>query len=289
MQALRDNSHVIDRDLHLFVVALVGLRDQLIDLAIGDLCQNPVALADGKQNRIQHGVDAAHNLRISTLELFRLAAIRKLSLTRGFDQSSELLLESLHHQRNIIDRDLHLFVVALIVLCDQLIDLATRNLGQHPIAFADGQQDGVEHLVDTLNHLALYAVKQRGLAAFRESAFLGCVHQPHDLIQNQCSVVFSRTLDARCSPPLLVTIAAIPSSVRFTLFMKHCCRHEPCPFLQLEFHSFPRLDRPAPLHAPPGAAKDEIVNSLTNGESYGLSPTPTSFLFPDLSFAVQTA
>ena len=49
------HGHVVDGDLHFFVVALVGLRNQLVDFAIGDLRQDAVAFADGQQDRVQHG------------------------------------------------------------------------------------------------------------------------------------------------------------------------------------------------------------------------------------------
>jgi hypothetical protein len=76
-------------------------------------------------------------------------------------------------------------VVALVGLRDQLVDLAGRNLRQNAVAFADGQQDRVQHLVDALNHLAMNAVEQGCLAALGEAALLGCVHQAHDLLQHQ--------------------------------------------------------------------------------------------------------
>ena len=67
-----DDGHIVDGLLHLFVVALVGLGDQFVDLAARDLRQNAVAFADRQQDRIQHGIHAAHDLGISALELFGL-------------------------------------------------------------------------------------------------------------------------------------------------------------------------------------------------------------------------
>ena len=75
LQALQHDGHVVDRLLHLFVVALVGLRDQLVDLAVRNLRQDAVAFADGQQNRVQHGVHAAHDIGVGALELLRLAAL----------------------------------------------------------------------------------------------------------------------------------------------------------------------------------------------------------------------
>ena len=90
---------VVDRQLHLFVIALVGLGDQFVDLAVGDLRQDAVAFADRQQNRIQHGVDAAHDLGVGALELFRLAAFGELSFPGSLGQAHHFLLQTLHHDR----------------------------------------------------------------------------------------------------------------------------------------------------------------------------------------------
>jgi hypothetical protein len=76
------------------------------------------------------------------------------------------------HDGHVVDRHLHLFVVALVGLGDQLVDLAARDLRQDAVAFADGQQNRVQHLVDALDHLAMHAVEQRCLAALRETPSL---------------------------------------------------------------------------------------------------------------------
>ena len=96
--ALQDDGHVVDRLLHLFVVALVGLGDQFVDLAVGDLCQNAVAFADRQQDGIQHGVHAAHDLGIRALELFRLAAFGELPFSRSVGQAHQFLLQALQHR-----------------------------------------------------------------------------------------------------------------------------------------------------------------------------------------------
>jgi hypothetical protein len=79
LQALQAPRHIVDGLLHLFVIALVGLANQLVDLAVGNLRENAVAFADGQQDRVQHGVDAAHDLRVRALELLRLAAVGELA------------------------------------------------------------------------------------------------------------------------------------------------------------------------------------------------------------------
>jgi hypothetical protein len=76
------------------VVALVGLRDQLVDLAARNLGQDAVAFADGQQDRVQHGVDAAHDLGVGALELLRLAAVGELAFLRGLDQPRQFLLQA---------------------------------------------------------------------------------------------------------------------------------------------------------------------------------------------------
>ena len=98
LQALQHHGDVVDGLLHLFVIALIGLGDQFVDLAVGDLRQNAVAFADGQQDRVQHGVDAAHDLGIGALELFRLAALGELSFFGGVGQPHQFLLQALQHQ-----------------------------------------------------------------------------------------------------------------------------------------------------------------------------------------------
>ena len=66
------------------MVALVGLRDQLVDLAVGDLRQDAVAFADGEKDGVEHLVDASNHLGISTLELLRLAAFGEQSISGCF-------------------------------------------------------------------------------------------------------------------------------------------------------------------------------------------------------------
>jgi hypothetical protein len=95
--------HVVDRQLHLLVIALVGLRDQLVDLAVRDLGQNAIALADGQQNRVQHGVDAANNLGVGALELLRLAALGELPFFGRLGQPPHFLLQGLNTDCHIVD------------------------------------------------------------------------------------------------------------------------------------------------------------------------------------------
>ena len=148
------------------MIALVGLGNQLIDLAVGHLRENAVAFADGQQDGIEHHVDATNDLRISTLELFRLASVAQLSFPRSIGEPSQLLLKALKYQSDVVDCLLHLFVIALVGLGNQLIDLAVGHLRENAVAFADGQQDGIEHHVDATYNLGIRAVKLFRLATF---------------------------------------------------------------------------------------------------------------------------
>ena len=182
LQTLQHDGHVVDRLLHLLVVALVGLGNQLVDLAVRNLRQNAVAFADGQQNRVEHGVHAAHDLGIRALELLRLAAIGELAVLRCLDQPRHLLLQALQNDGHVVDGHFHLFVVALVGLGDQLVDLAVGDLRQNAVAFADGQQNRVQHGVDAAHNLRVRALELFRLAAVGELAFLRRVGQPGHLL-----------------------------------------------------------------------------------------------------------
>ena len=174
MQALKNDRYIVDRQLHLFVVALIGLGNQLVDFAVGDLCENAIALTDRQQDRVQHVVDSTNNLRIGSFELLRLAAIRELTFARGFGQAQELLLQALKNDADIVDSDLHLLVVAFVCLCNQLIDFAVGDLGQNAVALGNRQQNGIEHLIDALHHLALHTRKLVYFGSFAQMPFPRC-------------------------------------------------------------------------------------------------------------------
>ena len=91
MQPLGDNGHVVHGNLHLLVVAFVGLRDQLVNFAAGNLRQNAIAFADGQQNRVQHLVDALNNLAVRAVEERRLAALGETALFRRIHQAHDLV------------------------------------------------------------------------------------------------------------------------------------------------------------------------------------------------------
>ena len=173
MQALQHDGDIVDGLLHLFVVALVGLGDQFVDLAAGDLGQDAVAFADGQQDRIQHGVHAADDFGVRALELLGLPAIGELPFLGGVGKARHFFLQVLHNDGDIVDRLLHLFVVALVGLGDQFVDLAAGDLRQDAVAFADGQQDGIQHGVHAADDFGVRALELLGLSAIGELPFLG--------------------------------------------------------------------------------------------------------------------
>jgi hypothetical protein len=80
------DGHIVDGLLHLLVVALVGLGNQLVDLAGRDLRQNAVAFADGQQDLVQRVVDPFHNAAEVALVPGGVGARRELALGGGPDQ-----------------------------------------------------------------------------------------------------------------------------------------------------------------------------------------------------------
>ena len=223
VQALDHAAHVVDRLLHLFVVALVGGGNQLVDLARGNLRQNPVSLANRQQNRVEHGVDAAHNVGVGALELLRLAAIRQLAFLRCIRQPHQFLLQALEHSADVVDRLLHLFVIALVGMRDQLVDLARGNLCQNPVSLADGQQNRVEHLVDALDHGAIHARELARPAALRQTPLFRGLHQPQNLLRYQHRLVGRVVLHAVRAHQASVSIDLV--AVAFPVFADSCRWH----------------------------------------------------------------
>ena len=119
-------------------VAVVGVGDFDRNVALAD----PVYVICRDVQRNNHGVknpiDSAYNLGVRALELLRLAAFREMPGLGGLRQLRQLRLQPLHHLGHVVDGNLHLFVVALVVLRNQFVDLAARNLSQDAVTFADG-------------------------------------------------------------------------------------------------------------------------------------------------------
>ena len=138
--------------------------------------------------------------------------------------AQHFLLQQLQGDGDVVDGLLHLFVIALVGVSDQLVDLAVRNLGKNAVAFADGQQDRIKDFVDALNNLALRAIEHGCLAALGETAFLGRVHQAHDLVQNQLRIVFN---DPFGGAGTILNPVSIAGAMCLPAFTNHCCcRHE---------------------------------------------------------------
>ena len=77
------------------MIALVGLGDQLVDLALGDLVEDAVALADRQQDGVEHLVEASQKLRVFAAKGGDVCALAQLSVLRRLDQAQDLLLELL--------------------------------------------------------------------------------------------------------------------------------------------------------------------------------------------------
>ena len=182
LQALQHGGDVVDRLLHLLVIALVGLRDQLVDLAVGDLRQDAVAFADRQQDRIQHGIHATDDVGIRAAELVRFAALGKLSIPRGIRQAHQFLLQALYYNAHVVDGLLHLLVIAFVGLRDRLVDFTVGDLVQDAVAFADGQQNRIQHGVDTTHDVGIRAAELVRFAALGELSIPRSIGQAHQFL-----------------------------------------------------------------------------------------------------------
>ncbi len=95
LEALQHQGDVVDRLLHFFVIAFINLRNQFVDLAVGDLREYPVAFPDRQQNRIQHGIHAAHDFGVRALKMFGFAALGELPVLGSLGQTPEFFFERL--------------------------------------------------------------------------------------------------------------------------------------------------------------------------------------------------
>ncbi len=69
MQSLQYSSDIIHGQFHLFVIAPVGLSNQLIHFATGDLGKNAIAFTDRQQDGVEHFIDAQHHFAMNSGEL----------------------------------------------------------------------------------------------------------------------------------------------------------------------------------------------------------------------------
>ena len=168
LEFLQDLGDAVDVLLHLLVIALIGLGDQLVDLAFGDLVEDTIALADRQQDGVEHCIGAFDDLAIRAREGGDIAAFFELTLARVLGQLDEFGLEFLQHQRDTVDVPLHLLVIALVGLGDQLVDLALGDLVENAIALADRQQNGVEHFVQATQQLHILAAEGSDIGALRQ-------------------------------------------------------------------------------------------------------------------------
>ncbi len=79
-------------------------------------------------------------------------------------------------------------MVALVGLGDQFVDLAHRDLRQNAVAFSDRQQDGIEHGVHALHHLAIDAFKLFQSGPLAQAPFLRRLDQSQNLLRDQQSL-----------------------------------------------------------------------------------------------------
>ena len=86
LEFLQHRSDAVDVLLHLLMIALVGLRDQFVDLALGDLVEDAVALADRQQDGVEHLVGALDDLAVGARERAGVAALFELTLARVLGQ-----------------------------------------------------------------------------------------------------------------------------------------------------------------------------------------------------------
>src|SRR5579872_605971 len=92
-----------------------------------------------------------------------------------------------------VDRILHPLVVTLALDGDLFAQIAPTDLPKDAIAFTDGHQDGVEHLVDTVDDLAENSLKAIGFAAFFQLSLLAVVDQLGEFglktLHDECNII----------------------------------------------------------------------------------------------------
>src|SRR5271165_5033361 len=81
-----------------------------------------------------------------------------------------------------VDRILHLLVIALADNLDPLSQVAATDLPENAVAFANGQQDRVEHRVHALDQFAVIAFEPLHPPALAETAFARGLHQPENFL-----------------------------------------------------------------------------------------------------------
>ena len=97
-------------------VAVVAVRDLGRNVAPADAIDVIRRYIQRCNHGVENAVYAAHNLRVRALELIVLAALGELAFLGSVGQPRQFLLKPLQHDGHIVDRLLHLLVVALVGL-----------------------------------------------------------------------------------------------------------------------------------------------------------------------------
>ena len=103
---------------------MVGIRDLRRDVALADLLHVFCGEVQRADHGVQNVVDAAHDVAVRALELIVLAALGEFAFRRSLGQPGQFLLQTLQNQSDVVDGLLHLLVIALVGLGNQLVDLA---------------------------------------------------------------------------------------------------------------------------------------------------------------------
>ena len=85
-------------------VAVVVVGDRRRDVSLADLVHVAGRNVQRPDHCVQHGIHAAHDLRIGALELICFAALGELAVLRSFGQPRQFLVQALQHQADIVDR-----------------------------------------------------------------------------------------------------------------------------------------------------------------------------------------
>ena len=99
---------------------------------------------------------------------------------RHLRMGTRSLAQDVHdaHEGDVVDRRLHVFMVALVDRGDRLADIAARNLRQHTVALGNGQHYRVHHVVYGFEHLASDTLEVLKPRSFIEPAFPCRFRQP---------------------------------------------------------------------------------------------------------------
>ena len=105
-------------------VAMVGIGDLRRDVPLRNLLHIPGGEVQRRDDRVENGVHSAHDIGIRSLHYIRVPALGELPFLCGTGNVHQHLFHNLKHLCDLIDRLLHLFVIALVGLGNQLVDLA---------------------------------------------------------------------------------------------------------------------------------------------------------------------